>query len=59
MEKKYTVPLTAAQLKFAVVGAVFQDHGVKMRITRIGTSYTDWTGKPAFDSWAVPVEAKA
>jgi hypothetical protein len=54
MEKKYTAPFTARQVRNMVVGAIFYDHGKKMRVTRIGTAYIDSTDKPAFDSWAVP-----
>jgi hypothetical protein len=55
-EKKYTAPFTAAQVANAAVGTIFIDQGVKMRITRVGTAYIDATKKPAFDTWAVPVQ---
>jgi hypothetical protein len=54
MEKKYTAPFTARQVRNMIVGSIFYDHGMKMRVTRIGTAYIDSTDKPAFDSWAVP-----
>jgi hypothetical protein len=57
-EKKYTAPFTAAQVRAAVPGSVFLDHGVKMRITRTGPAYIDATRKPAFDTWAVPDQEK-
>lgn len=54
IEKKHTVPFTATQVRNSVVGMIFYDHGVKMRVTRIGAAYIDSTDKPAFDTWAVP-----
>jgi hypothetical protein len=56
MGKKYTVPLSAAQLKAAAVGNIFMHHGVKMRITRIGIAYVDADDKAVFDTWAVPAD---
>ena len=55
-EKKYTAPFTARQVEGAKVGKIFFDHDVKMRITRVGVAYINHNGRPAFDSWAVPVE---
>ena len=57
-EKKYTAPFTATQVETAKVGAIFIDHGVKMRITRIGAAYIDDSKRPAFDTWAVAVKEK-
>jgi hypothetical protein len=58
MEKKYTAPFTARQVRGMVVGMIFSDKGRRMRIVRIGTAYIDSTGKPAFDAWAVPDDEK-
>jgi DNA-directed RNA polymerase subunit RPC12/RpoP len=54
MEKKYTVPFTALQVRNTVLGRIFEDHGRMMRVTRIGTAYIDPAGKPVYDCWAVP-----
>jgi hypothetical protein len=57
-EKKYTAPYTKTQIRHAQVGNIFDHHGVKMRITRVGDPYNDGSRTRAFDSWAVPVLEK-
>lgn len=59
MEKKYTAPLTSAQLRNAEVGNVFYHGGRKMRITRVEPSYLDSDGKRVFDAWAEPYQEPA
>lgn len=56
MTKKYTVPLTRAQIRNAVVGNEFGDHGRIMVLIDVGQPYQDGNAK-VFDTWAMEKKA--
>jgi hypothetical protein len=56
MTKEHTVPLTKAQVRKAVVGGRFLDHGRIMVLIDVRQSYQDGKMK-VFDTWAMEKQA--